>query len=378
MRDAVTPRRPKTMTPAAPRPCRATAGSGGGDGPGRGAEAGDDAGRGAAGDGAGQPIPPPTRPAAPSDTTAGPPTAAAVQEMLKSNVGHVLARREAEILKLRYGIDDEQTYTAEEVGRIFRVTPERVCQIEAKAIRKLKRANATVLAIPRPCRRARAAAGEEDAVRPLPPPRPLEPGKPAVSTPAELLAVVQAAMAGLLKAADLPQRKRLDPSPAVVCARVFHRAIAAVAQAPALCADLPPQRTADPLADLNNLARWCLSAMVLSGSVGCAAGPRALAKKHGVPVDPMRKRLERWRRDHRDCFMNNAARGPGEPEFVYWEQEVISVIEALKTSSRRPGQKNPAEVSSVSTPPGPFPAAARVHPVSKRLPVGTGKGELAP
>jgi DNA-directed RNA polymerase sigma subunit (sigma70/sigma32) len=42
------------------------------------------------------------------------------------------------IVKLRYGIGDGYTYTLEEVGRIFKVTRERVRQVEAKAIRKLQ------------------------------------------------------------------------------------------------------------------------------------------------------------------------------------------------------------------------------------------------
>ena len=49
-----------------------------------------------------------------------------------------LTFREREIIKLRYGIGDGYTYTLEEVGRIFRVTRERVRQIEAKAVRKLR------------------------------------------------------------------------------------------------------------------------------------------------------------------------------------------------------------------------------------------------
>ncbi len=49
-----------------------------------------------------------------------------------------LTYREREILKLRYGIGDGYTYTLEEVGRIFKVTRERVRQVEAKAIRKLQ------------------------------------------------------------------------------------------------------------------------------------------------------------------------------------------------------------------------------------------------
>ena len=49
-----------------------------------------------------------------------------------------LTYREREILRLRYGLGDGYTYTLEEVGRIFRVTRERVRQIEAKAVRKLQ------------------------------------------------------------------------------------------------------------------------------------------------------------------------------------------------------------------------------------------------
>jgi RNA polymerase primary sigma factor len=69
------------------------------------------------------------------------PVASATQEMLKERVDVVLktlSYREREIIKLRYGIGDGYTYTLEEVGRIFKVTRERVRQVEAKAIRKLQ------------------------------------------------------------------------------------------------------------------------------------------------------------------------------------------------------------------------------------------------
>ena len=56
-----------------------------------------------------------------------------IEQVLKS-----LTYREREIIKLRYGIGDGYTYTLEEVGKIFRVTRERVRQVEAKAIRKLQ------------------------------------------------------------------------------------------------------------------------------------------------------------------------------------------------------------------------------------------------
>jgi len=49
-----------------------------------------------------------------------------------------LSYREREIIKLRYGLGDGYTYTLEEVGKIFKVTRERVRQIEAKAVRKMQ------------------------------------------------------------------------------------------------------------------------------------------------------------------------------------------------------------------------------------------------
>jgi RNA polymerase primary sigma factor len=69
------------------------------------------------------------------------PNESATQEMLKNRIEQVLKTltyREREIIKLRYGIGDGYTYTLEEVGRIFKVTRERVRQVEAKAIRKLQ------------------------------------------------------------------------------------------------------------------------------------------------------------------------------------------------------------------------------------------------
>ncbi len=56
-----------------------------------------------------------------------------IDELLKT-----LTYREREIIRLRYGLDDGYSYTLEEVGRIFKVTRERVRQIEAKAVRKLQ------------------------------------------------------------------------------------------------------------------------------------------------------------------------------------------------------------------------------------------------
>jgi RNA polymerase primary sigma factor len=56
-----------------------------------------------------------------------------IEELLKT-----LTFREREIIRLRYGLADGYSYTLEEVGRIFKVTRERVRQIEAKAVEKLQ------------------------------------------------------------------------------------------------------------------------------------------------------------------------------------------------------------------------------------------------
>ncbi|MEK6246935.1 MAG: sigma-70 family RNA polymerase sigma factor [Planctomycetales bacterium] len=63
------------------------------------------------------------------------------QEALKNRINDCLQdlnHREREILRLRYGLADGYYYTLEEVGQIFKVTRERVRQIEAKAVRKLQ------------------------------------------------------------------------------------------------------------------------------------------------------------------------------------------------------------------------------------------------
>jgi len=75
------------------------------------------------------------------DASVEAPASTASNEMLKDRIEQVLKSltyREREIIKLRYGIGDGYTYTLEEVGRIFKVTRERVRQVEAKAIRKLQ------------------------------------------------------------------------------------------------------------------------------------------------------------------------------------------------------------------------------------------------
>ena len=69
------------------------------------------------------------------------PASGATQEMLRGRISKVLktlSYREREIIKLRYGLGDGYSYTLEEVGHIFKVTRERIRQIEAKAVRKLE------------------------------------------------------------------------------------------------------------------------------------------------------------------------------------------------------------------------------------------------
>lgn len=69
------------------------------------------------------------------------PADSAMTEMLRDKIEHVLRSltyREREIIKLRYGLGDGYSYTLEETGRIFKVTRERIRQIESKALRKLQ------------------------------------------------------------------------------------------------------------------------------------------------------------------------------------------------------------------------------------------------
>ncbi|MCR5332074.1 MAG: sigma-70 family RNA polymerase sigma factor, partial [Lachnospiraceae bacterium] len=58
------------------------------------------------------------------------------EELLK--VLQTLTDREQKVLRLRFGLDDGRTRTLEEVGKEFNVTRERIRQIEAKALRKLR------------------------------------------------------------------------------------------------------------------------------------------------------------------------------------------------------------------------------------------------
>ncbi|WP_019636273.1 RNA polymerase sigma factor RpoD [Paenibacillus fonticola] len=69
------------------------------------------------------------------------PADAAAYELLKEQLEDVLdtlTEREENVLRLRFGLDDGRTRTLEEVGKVFGVTRERIRQIEAKALRKLR------------------------------------------------------------------------------------------------------------------------------------------------------------------------------------------------------------------------------------------------
>ncbi|MCJ7828014.1 RNA polymerase sigma factor RpoD, partial [Patescibacteria group bacterium] len=75
------------------------------------------------------------------DTTQPSPYDTASRQLLKENIGdvlHSLSDREARVLKMRFGLDGSRPMTLEEVGKEFGVTRERIRQIEAKALRKLK------------------------------------------------------------------------------------------------------------------------------------------------------------------------------------------------------------------------------------------------
>ncbi|MDY3072844.1 MAG: sigma-70 family RNA polymerase sigma factor, partial [Eubacteriales bacterium] len=76
-----------------------------------------------------------------SDDDVPEPAEAASFTLLREQLVDVLSTltpREEKVLKLRFGVEDGRTRTLEEVGREFNVTRERIRQIEAKALRKLR------------------------------------------------------------------------------------------------------------------------------------------------------------------------------------------------------------------------------------------------
>ncbi len=82
------------------------------------------------------------------DTSSPAPDEMTTANLLREQVESVLGRlpmREAEILRMRYGLDDGETHTLEEVGKKIGVTRERVRQLEAQALNRLRRSSAHVL-----------------------------------------------------------------------------------------------------------------------------------------------------------------------------------------------------------------------------------------
>lgn len=78
------------------------------------------------------------------DEDAPAPAEAASQVLLKEQINQVLStltEREEKVLRLRFGLEDGRSRTLEEVGQQFNVTRERIRQIEAKALRKLRHPN---------------------------------------------------------------------------------------------------------------------------------------------------------------------------------------------------------------------------------------------
>jgi RNA polymerase primary sigma factor len=70
------------------------------------------------------------------------PSESASEQLLKEQVRQILStltEREQKILKLRFGLEDGKSHTLEEVGQEFSVTRERIRQIEAKALAKLRK-----------------------------------------------------------------------------------------------------------------------------------------------------------------------------------------------------------------------------------------------
>ena len=78
------------------------------------------------------------------DREADAPVKMVASELLKEDLAEVLCTlspRERDVLRLRFGMDDGRQRTLEEVGQLFGVTRERIRQIEAKALRKLRHPN---------------------------------------------------------------------------------------------------------------------------------------------------------------------------------------------------------------------------------------------
>lgn len=83
-------------------------------------------------------------------------------------------------------------------------------------------------------------------------------------------------------------------------------------------------------------------------TVGSMMTPAALAEKHDVPAEALRKRLERWRLDHDSGYMELKDRKPRDPHYVYQEDVVMSVIQSLKDARFLSGQRPPRKTSPIN------------------------------
>ena len=75
------------------------------------------------------------------DRTSVTPDQAAAHRMMSDQINQALSTLtdcEHKVLRMRFGLDDGQTHTLEEIGNQFGVTRERIRQIEAKALRKMR------------------------------------------------------------------------------------------------------------------------------------------------------------------------------------------------------------------------------------------------
>ena len=62
-----------------------------------------------------------------------------LKQIINDSLLKVLNEREKDVIKKRFGIDEDQVFTLEEIGTMFNVTRERIRQIELKALKKLKK-----------------------------------------------------------------------------------------------------------------------------------------------------------------------------------------------------------------------------------------------
>lgn len=77
-----------------------------------------------------------------------------------------------------------------------------------------------------------------------------------------------------------------------------------------------------------------------SGDGDAILSPADIAKRYGVDYEPLRRRLERWRKKHDDGWIEDENRTGSSPKYLYRVSAVSDVILAGKTSTSRPSKKN--------------------------------------